>query len=209
MKLFRPVKWKEGKEWRLTQPFWTLPGVYWPMWFKGHMGLDYAWQKPWDTIPVYSATKWIVDVRDSGKKWYGKHVVVTSIIDGKPYEILYGHLSKITVKDNQEVNIFDEIGIMGNTWFSSGVHLHFEIKDPAKIGNGYKGRFDPMPFICDWDSTGVSPYWDIYLAENGTEYQKPFEQRNLALKDIDSFLKDNDFNARLKLVIAIERCFRK
>lgn len=42
---------------------------------------------------------------------------------------------------------------MGTTGFSSGVHLHWEIKDPTLMNNGYKGRFDPLPFVCDWDSS--------------------------------------------------------
>lgn len=40
----------------------------------------------------------------------------------------YAHLSSVNVNHNQEVTQGQEIGIMGNTGLSFGVHLHFEIR---------------------------------------------------------------------------------
>lgn len=171
MKLFRPVKWEEWKDWRMTQPFWTRPEVYWPMGFKGHMWLDFAWPKPWDTIPIYSSTDGIVDVRDTWEKWYWKHIVVTSIINGKPYEILYWHLSEIHVQDNQEVKVMQQIWIMGTSGFSSGVHLHWEIKDPTQMNNWYKGRFNPLPFVCEWiEKSDIEKVWERVVPVNKRNY---------------------------------------
>lgn len=42
---------------------------------------------------------------------------------------LYAHLSKIEVKDGQEVDMNTEIGLVGSTGHSTGSHLHLEIRD--------------------------------------------------------------------------------
>lgn len=52
----------------------------------------------------------------------------TIIIDHQNgYETLYGHLSRIDVKEGQAVQKGDKIGVMGSTGNSTGVHLHFEV----------------------------------------------------------------------------------
>lgn len=143
IKLYRPVKGARNIDWRMTQAFWLRPEVYWPMGFKGHMWLDYAWPKPWDKVPVYCATDWIATIgRDP--KGYGNFVKVQY----ENYTILYWHLDKVTIK-NGIVEAMQEIWIMGTTWFSSWVHLHFEIKDPMQMNNWYKGRIDPAPYITN------------------------------------------------------------
>jgi len=62
---------------------------------------------------------------------YGK----TAIIKHKDYyETLFGHLSKLEVKEGQEVKVGDVIGKAGSTGRSTGAHLHYEvIKDGKRI----------------------------------------------------------------------------
>ncbi len=62
------------------------------------------------------------------------------IIDhGGGYTTLYGHATKITVKEGQHVTTGDVIGTVGTTGYSTGYHLHFEVrvdgerKDPEKF----------------------------------------------------------------------------
>ena len=55
---------------------------------------------------------------------------------------------------------------MGTTGNSSAVHLHWEVKDPTLMTNGYKGRFDPAPFVKDWDYIDVGSLSDIEKAWN-------------------------------------------
>jgi len=72
---------------------------------------------------------------DSGG--YGNMVVVEH--DGG-IETRYAHLRRITVKEGQMVSTSTQLGVMGNTGFSSGPHLHFEVR--------LNGRaLDPLPFL--------------------------------------------------------------
>jgi murein DD-endopeptidase MepM/ murein hydrolase activator NlpD len=44
------------------------------------------------------------------------------------YETIYGHLSKIEVRLKQEIRSGMIIGRVGSTGYSTGPHLHFEIR---------------------------------------------------------------------------------
>lgn len=62
---------------------------------------------------------------------YGKTVIVKHKDN---YETLYGHLSKLQVKEGQEVKVGDVIGKAGSTGRSTGTHLHYEvIKDGKRV----------------------------------------------------------------------------
>lgn len=62
---------------------------------------------------------------------YGKTVIVKHKDN---YETLYGHLSKLEVKEGQEVKGGDVIGRAGSTGRSTGTHLHYEvIKDGERV----------------------------------------------------------------------------
>lgn len=56
---------------------------------------------------------------------YGKHVI---IYHGDNITSVYAHLNRITVYEGQEVKVSDSIGEMGSTGWSTGPHLHFEIR---------------------------------------------------------------------------------
>lgn len=56
---------------------------------------------------------------------YGKHIIIDH---GDNISSVYAHLDKIYVYKGQEVKIGDEIGKMGNTGWSTGPHLHLEIR---------------------------------------------------------------------------------
>lgn len=55
---------------------------------------------------------------------YGLAVIIKH--DSK-FKTLYAHLSRINVKEGQMVKMGSPIGVSGNTGFSTGPHLHFEI----------------------------------------------------------------------------------
>ncbi len=68
---------------------------------------------------------------------YGLYVVVVSA-DG--IETLYAHLSSISVSPGEEVVQGQQLGVIGATGYSTGVHLHFEV-----IDNG--SRVNPLSYL--------------------------------------------------------------
>ena len=56
---------------------------------------------------------------------YGKHVIVDH---GNNISSVYAHLDRIYCYKGQEVKIGDVIGNMGSTGWSTGPHLHFEVR---------------------------------------------------------------------------------
>lgn len=51
------------------------------------------------------------------------------------YQTTYGHLSKILVKNGQNISITETIGFVGSTGTSTGNHLHYEIKKNNQLVN--------------------------------------------------------------------------
>jgi murein DD-endopeptidase MepM/ murein hydrolase activator NlpD len=50
-------------------------------------------------------------------------------------ETVYGHLSRINVREGQKVNVGDVIGKVGSTGRSTGPHLHYEIRRNGRAVN--------------------------------------------------------------------------
>jgi murein DD-endopeptidase MepM/ murein hydrolase activator NlpD len=94
--------------------------------------------------PVFAAASGIARVFP-GTVGYGNFVI---IIHSDQYATLYGHLAGFTIRDGDTVHKGDVIGLEGSTGFSTGAHLHFEIRH----GGDY---VDPVPFFLP--STGGEP----------------------------------------------------
>jgi len=60
----------------------------------------------------------------------GIHVIVDHQIDGKRVSSVYAHMKpgSVKVSEGQQVKVTDILGEVGNTGFSTGAHLHFEIR---------------------------------------------------------------------------------
>jgi murein DD-endopeptidase MepM/ murein hydrolase activator NlpD len=56
---------------------------------------------------------------------YGEHIIIDH---GNNLTSLYGHLSSVNVKEGDDVKPGDVIGLEGTTGWSTGPHLHFEIR---------------------------------------------------------------------------------
>ena len=65
------------------------------------------------------------------KQGFGLYVCIKAV-DGNYY--YFGHLSQVAVKTGDKVSITDIIGVEGSTGFSTGSHLHYEVRPEFKKG---------------------------------------------------------------------------
>lgn len=91
----------------------------------GHIGLDIAAQM-WD--PIVAIADGVVVFADWGGG-YGNLVIVQH---GEDWMAYYAHLEEFAVEEGQTVRQGELLGGAGTTGYSTGPHLHFEIR--------YKGR---------------------------------------------------------------------
>ncbi len=91
----------------------------------GHNGIDIA--AAYGT-PIIAAGSGTVTLVRGGNGWnggYGNYVVINH---QKGVQTLYAHMSSISVEQGQTVSKGQQVGAMGNTGDSTGVHLHFEVR---------------------------------------------------------------------------------
>ncbi|ULV80362.1 phage tail tape measure protein [Staphylococcus aureus] len=106
-----------------------------------HEGLDFDYIYE----PVPSTINGRAQVMPFHNGGYGKWV---KIVKGT-LEVIYAHLSKYKVKTGQQVRVGQTVGISGNTGFSTGPHLHYEMR--------WNGRHrDPLPWLRKNNGGGKS-----------------------------------------------------
>ena len=94
-----------------------------------HKGIDIA-NKGGPAVLAVDAGKIIMAGWPDGQG-YGNRVLIDH---GNGYQTLYAHLAKIYVTPGQTVKRGDQIGVMGSSGRSTGIHLHFEVlKDGIQI----------------------------------------------------------------------------
>lgn len=86
-----------------------------------HIGLDYACDSG---DPIYAADNGVVTI--SG--WNGGYGNMVEMSHGNGYVTRYGHFSQLAVGCGQPVRQGDLLGYCGTTGWSTGPHLHFEIR---------------------------------------------------------------------------------
>ncbi|AFY72816.1 metalloendopeptidase-like membrane protein [Synechococcus sp. PCC 7502] len=105
-------------------------------WGRLHQGIDIA--APVGT-PIWAAAGGVVDYAGWNNGGYGNMI---DIRHSNGSITRYAHLSAIYVRQGQPVNQSQVIAAMGSTGFSTGPHLHFEIRP-----NG-RSAIDPMAFLA-------------------------------------------------------------
>lgn len=88
-----------------------------------HAGIDLALEGLTHSQVLSACTGSVSYTGYSGA--YGNHVIVDC---GDGFTTLYGHLSQVLVKKDQAVDNSVAMGISGSTGYSTGEHLHFEIR---------------------------------------------------------------------------------
>lgn len=121
---------------RITSPFgWRTHPIFKSKTF--HSGVDIAGPNL-GSIRASNSGKVIYNGWYGG---YGKVVILDhGTINGKPITTLYAHMSSISVKNGQYVNKGDILGYEGTTGYSTGPHVHFEVRVNGKPNN-------PMNYI--------------------------------------------------------------
>jgi murein DD-endopeptidase MepM/ murein hydrolase activator NlpD len=125
----RAERRSEGLASTLTQApdAWLLPladysytSEFGPRWGRAHNGIDLA--APQGT-PMSAANAGTVILA----RWHSGYGYAVIIDHGDGVKTLYGHSSQLLVEEGQEVAAGERIALVGNTGYSFGAHLHFEV----------------------------------------------------------------------------------
>ena len=134
-----------------------------------HTGVDFAGRKGTD---IFATASGVVIYSHDGAPGnrLGNVIVIqheTEVVgdDGEQYPIIgkyrteYGHLDKRLVKKGDRVKRGDRIATMGSTGRSTGPHLHYAVRDKARMFQSDKGYLDPMEFLLDVDHEDKVSGW--------------------------------------------------
>lgn len=123
--------------------------------YPGHSGADWPASSVGGSAAIRSIGPGVVhrayhyngntsDWGDAGAAepvWRGNCVVVNhGTIDGIEIWSLYAHMSSINVNEDQQVTGGQQLGVIGDTGYSFGAHLHFEvIYNGVRLSTGQGG----------------------------------------------------------------------
>ena len=113
-----------------------------------HLGIDVFVEPGSEVLAPLDGR--VHSARDNAERLdYGPTVLLEHAPPGGPrFHTLYGHLTDFAVRDGDAVQRGDLVGFEGSTGFSTGPHLHFEIRH---LGD----YVDPIPFFLP--GTGGAP----------------------------------------------------
>lgn len=119
---------------------WPISGVvtseYGPRWGSFHPGIDIAGP---NGAPIAAAKSGEVIYAAFNEGGYGNYVIIDH---GDGFVTAYAHQSRLAVRKGDTVSQGQIIGYEGSTGFSTGPHLHFEVRaggsarDPRSYVNG-------------------------------------------------------------------------
>ncbi|MFD2442677.1 murein hydrolase activator EnvC family protein [Bacillus sp. CGMCC 1.16607] len=92
-------------------------------WGENHFGIDIANRSD---VPIVAAADGVV-IKSYYSRSYGNAIFISHSINGQIYTTVYAHMSSRIVGTGAVVSKGQQIGVMGNTGYSTGQHLHFEI----------------------------------------------------------------------------------
>lgn len=119
-----------------------------PFGYRGHVGVDLDVKVG---IPVYAVLSGEVICAEEDARVYGRNVM---ILHADGYASRYAHLSELWVHKGQKVVAGQTIGLSGGDpkddidgdGWSTGPHLHFEIRVPGHLDNNLY-NIDPLQYL--------------------------------------------------------------
>ena len=177
-----------------------------------HLGSDYDYfgnVEQEDQFVFAAANGQVVEIGldDGSGSGYGNYVILKHILPGnQELYSFYGHMDEEPlVSMNEFVDIGDQLGLVGDTGFVIGEHLHFEMRfdAPTFIGSGPgKGSydtlgqfnqgvalgeiFDPDTFVRDYSSTDA--LMKDFAPKGGPDLDKP-QQGPRQILDFDDLFQ--------------------
>ncbi len=123
--------------------------------YRNHSGIDWAGGRVGSNADIRAiGTGTVIQVYNYGGNtfpgdssepvWRGRCVVVDhGMIGGRRIWSLYAHMSSLSVSNGDTVTGGQKLGVIGNTGFSNGTHLHFEViyngrRLTTSVGGGYE-----------------------------------------------------------------------
>ena len=163
LKLIRPVRGRISAKYGSTGGPHTVP----------HLAIDFA--VAIGSAVLAAADGKVVEAGGPSKNTYGtsdrSYGMHVRLQHAGGYYTVYAHLSQIAVSVGQEVKQGQAIGASGNTGYSTGPHLHWELRKGAQ-------KIDPTPFMTggssgDYSQTvgsndGKSTTGGLWVPDGGT-----------------------------------------
>ena len=106
---------------------WPASGIITQGYSFYHKAIDIA-----GSGSILAADSGVVEIAGWSVYGYGNHVIVNH---GNGTKTLYAHMRELSVSSGQSVNRGDVLGQMGSTGRSTGVHLHFEVRQDSVLLN--------------------------------------------------------------------------
>lgn len=120
-----------------------------------HAGLDFAGSL---NDPIYATMDGIVRIAEFNNGGLGNVIWIQHT--GDHYYSAYAHLESMNVSVGQTVSKGQVIGSMGNTGYSTGVHLHFVIATEL-WGNNENNTIDPEIYLDSYVPPDPEPSTDF------------------------------------------------
>lgn len=129
---------REAKKWVRPIDVWNVTSSYGPRWGKTHDGLDLAASSG---TPLYAMSGGVV-VRSFFDSSFGNKVEIRYWNGQVSW---YAHMSRRLVEAGDKVLPGQTVGLVGNTGYSFGSHLHLEVHPQT----GVDAPMAPMPWLRD------------------------------------------------------------
>ncbi|MCM1564937.1 MAG: M23 family metallopeptidase [Dehalobacter sp.] len=127
-------------------------------------------------VPTYAAVAGTIIASSYDKAGWGNFVILRTT-DGK-YDLIYGHHSKVLVSQGTKVKAGQQLGVMGTSGNSTGIHLHFEVRkapwnnqihvSPATF-LGIKNERGNVVSLPTATTTTGKTYTDVVLCNAGAD----------------------------------------